>query len=212
MKVFTDEAKFKEHMISVKRCDACKQEFFSCIFDQHLAVCEALLHQTIGLVKLQDSMDDKGRVSDKMLDETLMFDPNEFKTMSRTSQDSSSTNVNPLGEVSETMILKRENYFIKLTGKSTSELEREALFKMPVPPEVGMIQLTIDRDKSGLNKIWPKYYLRISEEQLYGKEFKAQKSQTSGFFMLDAKSQKTNKTMYLRVEMSASHTYIGRLR
>lgn len=72
------------------------------------------------------------------------------------------------------------NLFIqKLTNPFTPIEELRDMFMQPVPPEVGMIQMTISRNKSGFNRFYPKYTLVLSD----GKKF-----------MLNAKKRSGNAT------------------
>jgi len=74
----------------------------------------------------------------------------------------------------------------------------------PIPRDVGLIQCTIERDKSGLNKVWPKYNLRMS-------------SGSTNLMLIATKLK--SKTPHYRIEMSDSRKknneeagYLGRLR
>lgn len=51
----------------------------------------------------------------------------------------------------------------KLTNPFTSVDEQRFLFMKPVPPNIGQIQCTIHRHKSGFNRLWPKYTLHLSD-------------------------------------------------
>ena len=41
--------------------------------------------------------------------------------------------------------------------------DQAKLIMAPLPPEIGMVQFTIERNKSGFNKINPKYILSLSD-------------------------------------------------
>ena len=126
----------------------------------------------------------------------------------------------PTGPLNSTTIVQlREDFLTKLTGKYTSASERERMYKMPVPPELGQVQLTIDRHNTGFSKLWPKYVLSVSEQQLYpGHSGKS--GATAKSVMLEAKLAKSTKTPYYRIEMVnsggkfaiADDAYIGKLR
>eukprot|EP00929_Paragymnodinium_shiwhaense_P043379 TRINITY_DN2230_c0_g1_i1.p1 TRINITY_DN2230_c0_g1~~TRINITY_DN2230_c0_g1_i1.p1 ORF type:complete len:527 (+),score=132.37 TRINITY_DN2230_c0_g1_i1:143-1723(+) len=72
----------------------------------------------------------------------------------------------------------------------------------PSPKNYGMIECRIIRERSGLNKLFPKYILESD----------------SGVFMMTAKKQKHNKTSNYSITMSKvdsgkdSETYLGKLR
>lgn len=51
------------------------------------------------------------------------------------------------------------NFIQKITNPYTSVEELRYLFMRPVPPNIGQIQCTIVRHKSGFNRLWPKYTL-----------------------------------------------------
>ena len=78
----------------------------------------------------------------------------------------------------------------------------------PIPPELGVIQLTVTRDTSSVKtKLWPKYYLSISG--------------IKNSNMLKAKKLKTSKTPHYRIvvhtdnkklETKVDQSYLGRLR
>lgn len=50
---------------------------------------------------------------------------------------------------------------------------------LPLPPRIGQVRTTIERHKSGLNRLWPKYSLCLSE---------------GNKFLLSAKKRTGNKT------------------
>ena len=69
-----------------------------------------------------------------------------------------------------------------------------------VPPDIGHVQCTIERNASGMNKFWPKYILKLSDGQV----------------LLEAKKVAKSKTAYYRIEISSKKStdehYLGRLR
>ena len=51
--------------------------------------------------------------------------------------------------------------------------ELKRLFMLPIPPKIGQIRCTICRDKSGWNKFYPKYVMKLSDNNktlLHGKK------------------------------------------
>lgn len=73
----------------------------------------------------------------------------------------------------------------------------------PLPPEVGMIQMSITRHKSGFNRFWPKYVLNLSD---------------GNKFLLNAKKQSGNRTSNYLVTMDVDQFkkgtkgHLGKLR
>lgn len=51
----------------------------------------------------------------------------------------------------------------KLTNPFTPIQELRDLYMLPVPPRIGQVRMTIERHKSGFNRLWPKYTLSLSE-------------------------------------------------
>ena len=74
---------------------------------------------------------------------------------------------------------------------------------LPVPPQIGQIRCTIVRHKSGLNRLWPKYTLQLSENQK---------------FLLTGKKRSGNKTSNYLVsldrekESKKSQGFLGKVR
>lgn len=56
------------------------------------------------------------------------------------------------------------------------------IFMRPVPKAIGMLQCTITRDKSGFNRLFPKYILSLSE---------------GGRFLLNAKKRTARTSNYM---------------
>ena len=79
----------------------------------------------------------------------------------------------------------------------------------PIPPELGVIQCTIERNSSGMNKFWPKYILKLSGD-----------IKNVGL-MLEAKKIAQSKTPHYRIVINTGiskystkeeEDYLGRLR
>jgi tubby-related protein 1 len=73
----------------------------------------------------------------------------------------------------------------------------------PIPRNVGVIQCTINRNKSGFNKFWPKYAMHLSD---------------GNKFLLSAKKRAANKTSNYLISTDPedlnknSASYLGKLR
>ena len=100
----------------------------------------------------------------------------------------------------------RQAFLHHLLSKYTPVEVQADLFMKPLPKEVGQLQCLIIRDRSGLNKLSPKYYLELA----YGKKA-----------MLKAEKVQMSATAHYRVTINASETkyvknaqdsYLGRLR
>lgn len=91
------------------------------------------------------------------------------------------------------------NFIQKITNPYTSVEELRYLFMRPVPPNIGQIQCTIVRHKSGFNRLWPKYTLQLSDGEkllLVGK--KRSGNTTSNYMIcIDEAKMKKNSAGYL---------------
>lgn len=76
----------------------------------------------------------------------------------------------------------------------------------PIPPEIGQLQCDIDRQKSGLNKWWPRYDLSITGTKL---------------LLLTSKKLANSKTSHYKIDLAntknkykklGEEPYLGRLR
>ena len=103
---------------------------------------------------------------------------------------------------------KQKQYIEQLLGRYISMKDQAKLIMAPLPPEIGMVQCTIERNKSGFNKINPKYILSLSD------------SNNTPLMMLESKKIQS-KTTHLRVEINTGNqkymskqeeNYIGRVR
>ena len=54
-------------------------------------------------------------------------------------------------------------FIAKLLNPFTPLAELKDMFMLPVPKQIGQIRMTIERNKSGFNRIWPKYTLVLSD-------------------------------------------------
>jgi hypothetical protein len=95
------------------------------------------------------------------------------------------------------------SYKLNVDIERMTPLETKAFLHDPVPRITGMMQCRIVRDRSGLNKLYPKYRMETD----------------AGVFLLAAQKQKQNKTSNYAITMSQSSTigkdsdgFIGKLR
>lgn len=85
---------------------------------------------------------------------------------------------------------------------SFASQDMKAFMHNPAPKQAGMIQCRIVRDRSGLNKLYPKYRIETDD----------------GVFLMTAQKQKQNKTSNYAISMSRSalgkdsESYLGKLR
>jgi len=88
----------------------------------------------------------------------------------------------------------------------------------PIPIEIGQLQFTIVRDKSGLNRMAPKYLLRLSmnSQMLVMKAINIFESATSHYkIQVIPKNEKLGLSMISHSNNSGGNedeTYLGRLR
>jgi hypothetical protein len=71
-----------------------------------------------------------------------------------------------------------------LTSLFTDENEKRALYMSPIPKEVGTVECSIVRNKSGFNIFYPKYQLKLSKGEN---------------LLLSAKKKSGTKTSYYMV-------------
>lgn len=102
---------------------------------------------------------------------------------------------------------KRNEFVLALTGGYTPPDEQLRMYLLPIPAEVGQLRCTVERNKQGLNKLWPKYTLTLSDGD--------------NPTMLESKRIKTSKTPHYRVDVKTGNEklvgkgdggYLGRLR
>ena len=79
----------------------------------------------------------------------------------------------------------------------------------PIPPDIGVIQCIVERNNKGLNKLWPKFVLKLLDGNV---DIKFNTT------MLVASKIKNSKTPHYRIllgnkpESKNGDNYIGRLR
>lgn len=56
----------------------------------------------------------------------------------------------------------RQAFLETLLSKYTPVEVQSELFLKPIPPEIGQVQCTIERDDSGFKKLKPVFYLKLS--------------------------------------------------
>ena len=85
------------------------------------------------------------------------------------------------------------NSFVKsLTASYTPVQVRADICMKPIPPELGMLQLILERNKSGFNKFWPKYTLSISNNKLE---------------LIHSKKLANSSTAHYKIEISNAEGY-----
>lgn len=87
---------------------------------------------------------------------------------------------------------------------------KSEMFMRPIPPELGVVQCTIERIKSGTSKLWPKYLLKF-----FGQESKS-------ITLLQASKIAQSKTPHYRIVIGSNKVkstinideadYLGKLR
>jgi hypothetical protein len=96
------------------------------------------------------------------------------------------------------------NAFIaKLTNPYTSADELRFLFMRPIPPNIGQIQCTIVRHKSGFNRLWPKYTLHLSDGNAFLLTGKKRGGNATSNYMITVDNDKVKK---------GTKGYLGKLR
>ena len=91
----------------------------------------------------------------------------------------------------------------KLTNPYSSVDELRYLFMRPVPPNIGQIQCTIVRHKSGFNRLWPKYTLHLSNGNNFLLKGKKRSGNATSNYMITIDQEKTKKD---------NKKYLGKLR
>ena len=91
----------------------------------------------------------------------------------------------------------------RLTNPYIQPEELKKMLYDPIPRDCGVIQCTINRNKSGFNKFWPKYSMHLSD---------------GNKFLLSAKKRAANKTSNYLISTDPenlnknSASYLGKLR
>lgn len=74
---------------------------------------------------------------------------------------------------------------------------------MPVPSNIGQIQCTIVRHKSGFNRLWPKYTLHLSDGNKFLLTGKKRSGNATSNYMISVDQEKLKK---------GTKGYLGKLR
>jgi hypothetical protein len=86
------------------------------------------------------------------------------------------------------------NEFIaKLINPFTPLAERKSLFMLPVPMKIGQIKMTIERHKSGFNRIWPKYTLSLSDGAKFLLSGKKRGANATSNYLISLDQEKLDK-------------------
>lgn len=63
----------------------------------------------------------------------------------------------------------------------------------PLPPRIGQVRTTIERQKNGLNRLWPKYTLSLSEGNKFLLNAKKRAGKTTSNYLLSMEQDKIEK-------------------
>lgn len=107
---------------------------------------------------------------------------------------------NPLSP--ENMQLYNE-FIAKLINPFTPIAELKALYMLPVPMKIGQIRMTIERHKSGFNRIWPKYTLSLSDGAKFLLSGKKRGANATSNYLISLDQNKLDKK---------SNGYLGKVR
>lgn len=97
----------------------------------------------------------------------------------------------------------KKNFLEKLISPFSEVDELVEIFNRPIPKEVGTLECSIHRNKSGFNMLYPKYTLTLSEGER---------------FLLNAKKRSGNKTSNYMITLDQDNLkrkgkgYLGKLR
>lgn len=97
----------------------------------------------------------------------------------------------------------RREFLARLTNPNVSPEDIKKMLYDPIPNNCGVIQCTINRHKSGFNRLWPKYTMHLSD---------------GNAFVLSAKKRAANKTSNYLISTDPdnmnknSQSYLGKLR
>lgn len=96
------------------------------------------------------------------------------------------------------------NEFIaKLINPFTPLVELKELFMKPVPRTIGQIRTTIERHKSGFNRLWPKYTLVLSDGAKFLLSGKKRNANATSNYLISLDQEKLDKK---------SNGYLGKVR
>ena len=100
-----------------------------------------------------------------------------------------------------------------MTNENTPVSTLIQLYSKPIPSQIGQLQCTIVRDKSGLNKLEPKYLLRLSmdDQTIVMRAVKLFESATTHYKISVVQTSSKFGSM-ISMGSSEDESYIGRLR
>ena len=90
-----------------------------------------------------------------------------------------------------------------MTDPNTPIDELRDMYMKPVPPQIGQIRTTIERHKTGFNRLWPKYTMHLSD---------------GNKFLLNGKKRSGNKTSNYMISLDqdkmkkGTDGYLGKVR
>lgn len=91
----------------------------------------------------------------------------------------------------------------KLTNPFTPIEELRDMYMLPVPPRIGQVRMTIERQKSGFNRLWPKYTLSLSEGNKFLLCGKKRSGNATSNYLITMEQDKMSKE---------SNSYLGKVR
>jgi len=82
----------------------------------------------------------------------------------------------------------------KMTNPFTPIEELRDMYMKPVPPRIGQIRATIERHKSGFNRLWPKYTLSLSDGNKFLLSGKKRSGNTTSNYLITMEQAKLEKS------------------
>lgn len=77
------------------------------------------------------------------------------------------------------------------------------MFMKPVPARIGQIRTTIERHKTGFNRLWPKYTMSLSDGSKFLLNGKKRSGNTTSNYMISLDQEKLKK---------GTNGYLGKVR
>ena len=97
----------------------------------------------------------------------------------------------------------RREFLARLTNPYIPPEELKRMLYDPIPRNVGVIQCTIMRHKSGFNRLWPKYTMHLSEGDKFLLSAKKRAANKTSNYLISTDPENLNKN---------SASYLGKLR
>jgi hypothetical protein len=112
-------------------------------------------------------------------------------------------NIVPQNPLSPDNMQLYNEFIAKLINPFTPLAELKALYMLPVPMKIGQIRMTIERHKSGFNRIWPKYTLCLSDGAKFLLSGKKRGANATSNYLISLDQEKLDKK---------SNGYLGKVR